>query len=154
MHTTRQLVSHSRLLQPVPAASMLPVSANRESWHVQLSDAPVLPEQVFGPPASLSTVCPEAALMQAVLEDALTCFQKKFATTGRRVQRVAWEAEEWLLSDDADWPFSFVSICAVLGLEPAAIRERLKRWHHSPPTTPQRTIRHGRGARRSRQLAA
>jgi hypothetical protein len=33
-----------------------------------------------------------AALLRAVLEDALTCFQKQFVTEGRRVQRMAREA--------------------------------------------------------------
>jgi hypothetical protein len=57
-------------------------------------------------------------------------------TEGRCVQRIAREAEQWFLSEDADWPFSVVSVCAVLGLEPEAIRQRLKRWSHSYPNTP------------------
>ena len=30
-----------------------------------------------------------------------------------------------MLSDDTSWPFSFVSICAVLGLEPEYLRRGL-----------------------------
>jgi hypothetical protein len=62
-------------------------------------------------------------------------------TEGRRVQREAQEAEAWFLSEDSHSPFSFESICAVLGLEPEAIRQQLKRWRHSPVATPQRKIR-------------
>jgi hypothetical protein len=36
------------------------------------------------------------------------------------------EAEEWFLSDEADSLFSFVSICAVLGLDAHIIRRRLE----------------------------
>jgi hypothetical protein len=92
--------------------------------------------------------------MHAVLEDALACFQKQFEAEGRRVQRMAREAEEWFLSDDAHWPFSFVSICAVLGLEPESIRQRLKRWSHSRPDTLQKQRRRVRGGRQSSRFAA
>jgi hypothetical protein len=71
--------------------------------------------------------------MRAVLADALECFQKGLVYQGRRVQRLALEAEEWLFSDDARWPFSFVSICAVLGLEPAYLRRGLRRWRQGRP---------------------
>jgi hypothetical protein len=54
---------------------------------------------------------------------------------------MAREAEEWFLSDEAHWPFSFVSVCAVLGLEPESVRQRLKRWSHSRSQTPQRKTR-------------
>ena len=66
-------------------------------------------------------------------EDALGCFQKGVVYQGRRVQRLAREAEEWLFSDDARGPFSFVSICAVLGLEPPYLRRGLRRWRQGGP---------------------
>jgi hypothetical protein len=53
--------------------------------------------------------------MREVLADALFCFQKGLVRQRRRVQQLARDAEEWLFSDDARWPFSFVSTCAVLG---------------------------------------
>ena len=106
----------------MPARSVLPVSADWDPWHEQLSDASMLPARFFSPRASLGMGCLEAALLRAVLEDALACFQRQFVTEGRRVQRVAREAEEWFFSDDSHWPFSFVSVCAVLGLEPESVR--------------------------------
>lgn len=115
MYTTYSPAHPSRSPQPVPAGSALPVSADRNLWHEWLSNTCVLPAQFFNPRVRLYTLCPEAALMHAVLEDALTCFQKQFETEGRRVRRIAHEAEEWFLSDDSHWPFSFISVCAVLG---------------------------------------
>lgn len=41
--------------------------------------------------------------------------------------------------DDFHWPFSFVNICAVLGLDPAYIRFKLKRWRERVLTEQQRT---------------
>jgi transposase len=92
MHTARPTTHRSRSPQPVPARAVPPVSADWDPWHEQLSDASVLPAQFFSPQTSLYTGRPVAALLRAVLEDALTCFQKQFVTEGRRVQRMAREA--------------------------------------------------------------
>ena len=154
MHTTRPPTHRSRSLQPVPTGSVLPVSADWDPWYERLADARVLPEQFFGPQASPCTICPEAALMRAVFEDALACVQRQFVTEERRVQRLAREAEEWFFSDDSYWLFSFVSICATLGLEPEPIRQGLKRWHQSRPNMLQRKLQHVIVARQPPSLAA
>jgi len=79
--------------------------------------------------------------MRAVLEDALTCFQRPCETERRWVQREAREAEEWFFSNDAHGLFSYVSVCAVLGLEPESIRQDLMRRSQSHPNLPQRPQR-------------
>lgn len=101
-----------------------------ESSVVELltTSAAVLPEQFYNPPARTTTGRGEVALMRAVLEEAVECFQKQFVKSGRRAQRLAREAEEWIYADEVRWPFSFVNICAVLGLDPDYIRLKLKRW--------------------------
>jgi hypothetical protein len=78
--------------------------------------------------------------MRAVLDDAIDCFQKQFVAGGVRAQRLAKEAEAWLFSDDDHWPFSFVNICAALGLDPAYIRRELTRWCQRPVVQPQRCL--------------
>jgi hypothetical protein len=87
----------------------------------------ILPKEYFTLRASVSPKSPEAAMMCAVLEDALHCFCKQFVSQTRRAKRLARETEEWLFNDDSHWLFSFVSICEVLGLDPNYIRRRLKR---------------------------
>jgi hypothetical protein len=111
------------------------VTDHQEALQELLSYLSVPPEQFYGPRPSLADRLPEAALMRAVLADALACFQKGLVYQGRRVQRLAREAVEWLFSDDARWPFSFVSICAVLGPEPAYLRRGLRRWRQGRPQT-------------------
>ena len=93
-----------------------------------LPSAAVLPEQFYSSPRTGESQRGEVALMQAVLEDAIVCFQKQFVREGRRVLRLAQEAEEWFAADDLHWPFSFINVCAVLGLEPDYIRRGLKQW--------------------------
>lgn len=68
-----------------------------------------------------ATVCPETALMYAVLEDAFFCYQG-------RIKQQAKLAEEWFFSDDSKSLFSFVSICDVLELHPEYIRKKLGCW--------------------------
>jgi hypothetical protein len=112
-----------------------------DPWHEQLSTASVLPEQFFDPPPNFFTGRPVAALLRAVLEDALKCYQSQFLPEGGYLRQEAQEAKAWFWSDEACWPFSFITVCTVLGLEPEAIRRQLKRWSHSHPTVLQKKIR-------------
>lgn len=118
-------------LRSSPSVSLVKglAESHSESWMV----APVLPEQFYNATSGFSQGRPEAALMHAVLEDAVNCVREGLRATSRRKQRLAREAEEWLLSDDSQWPFSFVNICTVLGLEPQYIRRGLQQWHQQRP---------------------
>ena len=87
-------------------------------------------EAIYGR-ASHAARQPEAALMCAILEDAVESFQYQFVCATRRAKRLGEEAEEWLFSDDSDWAFSFLSICTALDLCPQYIRQGLKRCHES-----------------------
>lgn len=69
-----------------------------------------------------------AALMRAVLEDAISCFQKQFTTPTREAARLAREAEAWLFAEDDSWPLSCGNVCAVLGLPHEYLRRGLTRW--------------------------
>ena len=133
MQTTRPPTHRLRLSQPAPPTPGWPGTDNWEPGHALLSYISVPPAQFYGPRASLANRRPEAELMRAVLEDALLCFQKGLVHPGRHVQRLAREAEAWLFSDDDCWPCSFVSICAVLGLEPAYLRQGLRSWGRGHP---------------------
>jgi hypothetical protein len=122
MNTKRIPAQRSRSRQPA--------SGYRDPWYERPSDAGALSEQFFDSRVSGVKVCPETALMYAVLEDAFLCFHKQFETERRFMQR-AREAERWFFSDASHWLFSFVSVCDVLGLEPNYIRKKLKYW--TPP---------------------
>lgn len=114
------------------------VSARRTAAYERPSYDSALPEEFFDSRVRLAIVCPETALMYAVLEDAFLCFQKQFETEQRFVRR-AREAEDWFFSDDSRWFFSFVSVCHALGLEPKYLRTKLKHWTPSCLDTAQAT---------------
>lgn len=137
--------------------SFLPVLLKRDfaessndSWMI----AAVLPEQFYSDSANLLHERPEAALMRAVLQDAVDCAQEGARAASRRKQRLAREAEEWLFSDESHWPFSFLNICAVLGLEPQYIRRGLRRRFQQRPTRRHKSKRRVVGAYARVKIAA
>jgi len=72
---------------------------------------------------------PEKALLLAVLDDGVRCFQDNVFPQNKKKQTLFDEAREWLFSDESNGVFSFVSICAALGFNPNYIRRGLRRWY-------------------------
>jgi hypothetical protein len=66
--------------------------------------------------------------MLAVLQDAVTCFQDYVAATCKRKQAMHREAEEWIMSNDQSYLFSFENVCDALGYEAAYLRRGLLLW--------------------------
>ena len=87
-------------------------------------------EHVHGAPKSPAP--PEIkALMCAVLEDGITCFQGYFFTPSRTNENLFLEAEEWVNSND-DGVFSFNNVCETLGLSPSGLRKGPEQWKARP----------------------
>lgn len=116
--------------------------------------ATVLPEQFYSPSFTSQVERPEASLMRAVLEEALTCFQNQFYLHHGEAQRLGKEAESWFFSDATDWPFSFVNICTALHLEPTYIRRGLRNWRANCPLKAPQRKRRAIGTRRPLKLVA
>ncbi len=76
-----------------------------------------------------SSKTPEQKLMLAVLDDAVSCFQKYFTARDKIGRNLFHEAEEWILQQGkSNWLFSFDNICETLDLNPRYIREGLLHW--------------------------
>lgn len=85
----------------------------------------MLPSQYF---AAMRKRVPQEAeyrLVVAVLEDAIDCFQKHRDARDAKTRQLFEDAAQWVASEDRTWPFSFLNICDVLGLDPAYVREGL-----------------------------
>jgi hypothetical protein len=85
----------------------------------------ILPEQFYDRSVGMEEVSGERALMLAVLEDGIRCFQEHLRSPRVRPRLLARQAEKWIRSSDWDWPFSFNNICESLALDPDSLRERL-----------------------------
>jgi hypothetical protein len=66
-----------------------------------------------------------------VLEQAVGIFQR-YALAPDGADRLLFaNIDAWFASDDTDYPFAFVSICDVLGLDVAYVRSGLRQWRES-----------------------
>lgn len=88
------------------------------------SDAP-LPVQFEEIWHRSRAISPERALALAVLWQAFFDLRKYRFAARRRQQRLYMEAYRWVASDSRRWPYSFASLCDLLGLEAGAVRDRL-----------------------------
>ena len=102
-----------------------PASLDARQADAQLVPEIILPVQFEELRRSGAGRPPEHGLMFAVLEDAVRCYQ---AARDVRNQQLLRETEAWFASEAADSPFSFVTICQVLGFDPTYLRDGLRRW--------------------------
>ena len=70
----------------------------------------------------------EQALLLAMLEMATEDFQKYALANDNRGKALFQDAEEWILSKNTRWFFSFENVCRHLQLDPSYIRRGLMRW--------------------------
>ena len=70
----------------------------------------------------------EEALLLAMLEMATEDFQKYLFATDAQGKALFQEAEEWILTSDSRWFFSFDNVCRHLKLSPSYVRRGLMRW--------------------------
>ena len=88
----------------------------------------ILPEQFFDGARRDSYISGEKALMLAVLEDGIRCFQEHLRNPRSNPRLLSRQAEEWIRAVDYDWPFSFNNVCETLGIDPSALRTTLLSW--------------------------
>jgi hypothetical protein len=87
----------------------------------------LLPEQM---PAASVHWSPETRLAAAVLTSALTEIRSYY---GRRAYaRQVAETLAWVHSDDTVWPFAFLRLCALFGLDPDWVRATVSAWTRQP----------------------
>ena len=103
----------------------------------------ILPSQYFGH-RDRTDMAGERRLMVAVLEDALRCFQKHVADRDPKGRQLYLDAEEWIMTDNATWFFSFPNVCATLDLDPDYVRQGLARWRDAH-TTAEASVDSGSG---------
>jgi hypothetical protein len=88
----------------------------------------LIPEQFHNTYKSRACLAPEKSLMLAVLHDAVVCFQDNVRARDKRRRRLFLEAEEWILSEDSRYLFSFGNVCASLGFDAGYLRHGLLHW--------------------------
>jgi hypothetical protein len=113
-----------------PCAATISIS-DKHSGHLEdktFECSAILPVQFFSSRRAKPEMEPERRLAFAVLADAVHCFQVNVGAQSRPKIREFTEAESWLFDQSDRGPFSFDSICYLLDLHPAGLRNALRRW--------------------------
>src|SRR5712691_6785705 len=94
----------------------------------ELAADSILPVQLDDRPFGGARIQPEQRLQVAVLADAVLTFHRWADVERAPARRLFAEVDTWFASDDADGPFTFVTICDSLAFDPAYIRRGLRGW--------------------------
>jgi hypothetical protein len=89
---------------------------------------------------------PEKALLAALLQDAIDCFHKHTGARDRQGQELLREAEQWIMTDQDGWVFSFRNVCSVLGVDAEYIRRGIMEEKFRRPAGVRRRYKHRRRA--------
>ena len=97
----------------------------RSLRHIGLCEPEILlPTQL--PASSGNDHRPALELVAAMLEDALRCVLRNVDAQRGPKRRQFVEACNWFLDDRREWPFAFVNVCELLGIDAAAVRQTLR----------------------------
>jgi hypothetical protein len=94
----------------------------------ELAPESILPVQLGDRLFGTAKVQPEKRLQLAALQDAILTFHRCIGVDSRQSRRLFAEVDAWFASDDAEGPFTFVTICDTLNFDPGYIRRGLDRW--------------------------
>ena len=109
----------------------------------ELAPEHILPAQLYDRPVGGARIQPEKRLQVAVLADDVLTFHRYAGNQRTRARCLFTEVEAWFASDDADGPFTFITICDSLTVDPSYIRRGLRQWraHLEDMTEQQRSLR-------------
>ena len=71
---------------------------------------------------------PERRLVIAILQDAVECYQKHLFARDNKARQLFADAEEWIMSTDRAYFFSFENVCELLDINPEFMRRGLLAW--------------------------
>jgi hypothetical protein len=91
----------------------------------------LLPAQFLSDRLLVGQASGEMALRWAVFADGLKQYWKLAADQASHASEEFREEESWVLSEDGDWPFSFINLCDTFGLNSASVRATLLAWKNA-----------------------
>lgn len=88
----------------------------------------IVPAQYFDRVGFDAGCQPEKRLVLAIIEDAITTFQRHVNDNSRRGKRLVEDVENWMAGAQSEDSFSFETVCAALDIEAEYIRNGLLQW--------------------------
>jgi hypothetical protein len=84
-----------------------------------------LDEEFAGASVKVNSTEPERALAAGVLRQATSDLRRFRASEDAVGREMYWDARSWFVSNDTDWPYSFLNVCESLGISPENIRDEV-----------------------------
>lgn len=101
------------------------IQGKGDDWTPPVRTLASLDREFGGAPDKANPIEPERALAAGVLRQAandLRRFRESEDAVGREMY---WDARSWFLSNDTEWPYSFLNVCYSLGIAPENIRDEV-----------------------------
>lgn len=111
---------------------------NRETDLAMLDHLMACGEMVAAQTPSPTNWTPEKRLAAAILASALTGVRDHAGE--RKYRRKLAEDLDWIRSDESEWPFSFLRLCDIFGLDAGWVRGVVQSWVADPGVHSRRTF--------------
>ena len=108
-----------------PTYTHLKIQGDGGDWTPRIRTLASPDKEFAGAPDKASLIEPERALAAGVLRQTasdLRRFRESADAIGREMY---WDARSWFLSNDIEWPYSFLNVCHSLGIAPENIRDEV-----------------------------
>jgi hypothetical protein len=108
-----------------PTYTHLKIQGDGGNWTPRIRTLASPDKEFAGAPDKASLIEPERALAAGVLRQTasdLRRFRESEDAVGREMY---WDARSWFLSNDIEWPYSFLNVCHSLGIAPENIRDEV-----------------------------
>ncbi len=88
----------------------------------------LLPSQFFAALRRKGKQEPERRLVTGLRQDAVECYQKHLYARDHKARQLFADAEEWIMSQDRVYFFSFENVCDLLEINAEFVRRGLVGW--------------------------
>jgi len=108
-----------------PTIAHRKIQGEEGDWTPPVRTLASLDKEFAGAPNKANPIEPERALAAGVLRQAandLRRFRESEDAVGREMH---WDARSWFLSNDTEWPYSFLNVRHSLGIAPENIRDEV-----------------------------
>ena len=108
-----------------PTNTHLKIQGDGGDWTPRIRTLASPDKEFAGAPDKASLIEPERALAAGVLRQTasdLRRFRESQDAVGREMY---WDARSWFVSNDTEWPYSFLNACSSLGISSEDIRDEV-----------------------------
>jgi hypothetical protein len=101
------------------------IQAEGGDWTPPVQTLASLDKEFAGALDKANPIEPQRALAAGVLRQAANDLRRFHESEDAVGREMYWDARSWFLSNDTEWPYSFLNVCHSLGIAPENIRDEV-----------------------------